>query len=67
MFNFSVFVGDQIQAYKNKPDKIEIIEKVLWWMDMYILARAPRKRIKVEDFRAAIDRCKELILEDEDG
>lgn len=67
LFDFSVFVGDQIQAYKNDQDKIDSIEKLLWWMDMYILARAPRKKIKVEDFRAAIDRCKELILEDEDG
>ena len=64
LFNFSVFVGDQIQAYKNKPDKIEIIEKVLWWMDMYILSRAPRKLIKVEDFEAYVQKCKELIIEE---
>lgn len=58
IFEFSNYVNETIRANR---DKLDQIEKVTWWFDLYLAARVPKNKVLVEELEARINKAKELL------
>lgn len=58
----SKFLQGQIRKYKTNPKKMEEVEKLIWWLDFYLM-KMPSSHIKAEDLKYRFDRVKELLDE----
>lgn len=63
LFEFSYFVSTLIQKHKRNSSVLHQIHKIMWWVDLYLAAKAPKKQIVVETLRARLSRAKELLEE----
>ncbi|MCK9567688.1 CHC2 zinc finger domain-containing protein [Candidatus Pacearchaeota archaeon] len=50
-----------IQKHKDNPKKLKEINRYVWWLDFYLMAKAPGNHIKPEDLKRRIDRVKEVL------
>jgi DNA primase len=50
-----------IQKHKDNPQKLKEINRYIWWLDFYLMAKAPRNHISPEDLKYRIDRMKEVL------
>jgi len=56
----SKYIQKLIQQHKNNPTKLKQIEKLVWWLDFYLMNKAQGNHIKSEDLKYRIERVKEL-------
>jgi len=56
----SKFLQEQIQNHKHDSKKLQEIEKLIWWLDFYMM-KMPSNQIKADDLRYRFDRVKDLI------
>lgn len=59
LFDFAKFIEEQ---YRNHINLHEQIDKIVWWFDLFLVTKAPRKRITVEELQARIEKATTLIL-----
>jgi hypothetical protein len=57
----SNYIRILIQKYKNNPDKLKEIDKLIWWLDYYLIINVPKNNIIPEQLKYRIDRLKELL------
>ena len=63
LFEGSKYFQELIQKHKDNPKKLEIIHKVIWWIDFYIMqiSDISNKKISVKKLTYRLQRAKELI------
>ncbi len=59
----SKFLQEMIQKHKHNPDALRYIDKLIWWLDFYMMSKAPR--IKPNELQARIERAKELLSDEQ--
>lgn len=57
----SRYLQDLVQKHKHDPKAMKHINKLIWWLDFYLMQKAPGHNIKPEDLQYRIDRVKELL------
>ena len=57
----SVYLQNIIQQNKNNPKKLKEINKLIWWLDFYLISKAPMNQIIPDELKYRIDRIKELV------
>ena len=57
----SKYLQTLIQKYKNNSKKLKEIEKLIWWLDFYLMTKAPGNNILPEELKIRIDRVKEVL------
>jgi hypothetical protein len=57
----SKFLQEQIQKNKNNPDMLNNINKLIWWIDCFLMDKVSSQSIKVEELVYRLNRVKELL------
>jgi hypothetical protein len=57
----SRYLQTKIRQCKNDPAEMGKVDKIIRWLDFYLMTRAPGKRITAEDLKYRVERVKELI------
>lgn len=57
----SKYLQTIVQKYKNNPQKLKEINTFMWWLDFYLMNKAPGNKIKPEYLQSRIDRMKECL------
>jgi hypothetical protein len=57
----SVYLQKLIQQHKDNPKILKQIDKLIWWLDFYLMNKVPGNRVVPEELQRRIDRIKELI------
>jgi len=60
----AAFLRNIYSLVKNDKQKLAKVEKLTWWLDVYLTAKAPAKLIKPEDLKYRIERVKELLSDE---
>jgi DNA primase len=60
----SKFLQTLVQKYKHDPEVLGYIDKLIWWLDFYMMSKAPR-HINPKDLQARIERTKELLSDEQ--
>jgi hypothetical protein len=50
-----------IQKNKNNPKELQKIEKVIWWLDFYLMSKVQNKKIQPQDLEFIINKAKNLL------
>lgn len=50
-----------VQKYKSDPKKLKEIDKVMWWLDFYLLNKVPGNNVLPEELKKRIERMKDLL------
>jgi len=50
-----------VQKYRNDPKKLKEIDKLIWWLDFYLMTKVPGNNVIPEELKSRIDRVKELL------
>lgn len=61
LFDGALFFQKLIRQHKDNPVILENIEKLLWWIDFYLMTKAPGKKIEQKELQYRIDKVKELL------
>lgn len=56
----SKFLQDQIREHKHDAKKLQEIEKLIWWLDFYMM-KMPSNQITADDLKYRFNRVKELL------
>jgi hypothetical protein len=62
LFDGSKYIQLLIQKYKHDPNKLKEIDKLIWWLDFYLMTKSSSNNIIPEELKSRIDRMKELIV-----
>jgi hypothetical protein len=57
----SKFLQTLIQKNKHNPKALQHIHKLIWWLDFYLIQKAPGHRIEAKELQYRLDRVKELL------
>lgn len=57
----SKFIQTLIQKYKNDSNMLEYIDKLIWWLDFYIMAKVSEHKIEPNELKYRIEKIKELL------
>jgi len=60
----SSFVQALTQKYKDNPAALKKIDKIVWWLDFYLMAKAPGQNVTAEDLKHRIAKAKELLTDE---
>jgi len=60
----SKFLQIAIQTYKNNPEMLDYINKLIWWLDFYITSKSPHC-IDSSEFQVRLERVKELLSDEQ--
>ena len=60
----SVFLQKLIQKNKDKPEVLNQIDKLIWWLDFYLAAKISSKTIDKKELQYRINRMKELLTDE---
>ena len=61
LFDGSKYLQDLIQKYRNDPNKLKHIGKLIWWLDFYLMAKVPGHHVVADELKCRIARIKELV------
>lgn len=64
LFEGALFFQKLIRKYKDNLVILNNIEKLLWWLDFYLMTKAPGRKIEPKELQYRIDRIKELLSDD---
>lgn len=57
----SKYLQNLIQQNKNNPKLLKQIDKLIWWLDFYLMTKVPGNHVTPEELQRRIDRIKELV------
>lgn len=57
----SKFLQEQIQKHKNNPDMLKTINKLIWWIDCYLVDKVTKHTIQSKDLLFRLNKVKELL------
>jgi hypothetical protein len=61
LMEYSSFLNKFIQNNKNNPKIINQVEKLLWWIDHYLISKASTKSISEDGLKYRLERLKSLL------
>lgn len=61
LIDASTYFNNLIQNHKNDDKKIATIEKFIFWIDSYLVNKAPKDKIKPNELQFRINKVKELL------
>jgi hypothetical protein len=60
----SKFLQELTQKHKDNPKALQHIGKLVWWLDFYLMAKAPGHKIDAKELKYRIERVKELLSDE---
>lgn len=57
----SKFLQAIIQKHKHNKKLIKQVEKLIWWIDFYLINKAPGRNVDAKELQYRIDRVKDLL------
>jgi hypothetical protein len=57
----SAYLNNIIQKHKNNPQMISKVEKLIWWVDMFLMNKVAAKAVTKDGLKYRLDRIKELL------
>jgi hypothetical protein len=57
-------IRNLIIKYKDNPKKLKDIDKIIWWLDFYIMTKNIGKNINAEELSYRLDKIKELFKDE---
>jgi hypothetical protein len=60
----SKFLQALIQKHKHNPKVLHHIDKLIWWLDFYLMAKTPGHKIDSKELQYRIDKVKELLSDE---
>jgi hypothetical protein len=60
----SRFLQELTQKHKNNPQALDHIHKLTWWLDFYLMQKAPGNNISADELKYRINRAKELLSDE---
>lgn len=61
LLNFSKFLQELIQKNKNNKEILNDIDKLIWWIDCYLMEKLSINSMDINDLSYRINRVKELL------
>lgn len=58
----SKYLQELIQKHKHNPKMLAKIDKLIWWLDFYLMTKAPGKKIDAKELEFRISKIKELLF-----
>lgn len=63
LLNSSAYIQKLIQQHKNDNNKLKQIDKLVWWIDFYIIHKSITNDINKEDLEHRLNKVKEILDE----
>ena len=63
----SKYIQGIVQKHKNDPVVLEKIDKLMWWLDFYLMAKVPNQAVRPDELAYRLQRVKELLKEYDDS
>lgn len=60
----SKLLQELTQKHKHNPKALEQINKMNWWLDFYMMQKAPGQNIKADELKYRIGKVKELLSDE---
>lgn len=60
----SQFIQELTQKHKDNPKALDRIHKLTWWLDFYLMQKAPGNNISADELKYRINRAKELLSDE---
>lgn len=57
----SKYLQTLIQKHKHNPQMLAKIDKLIWWLDFYLMAKSPGNKINPKELEYRISKIKELL------
>ena len=61
LYDFSNYILLLYQKHKRDKNIIDQINKIIWWFDHYLIAKAPKNKIIINELEERILKAKELL------
>lgn len=62
-FSLATLFREKIKTCKNDKNRLEQVNKIMWWADSFISERVPENNISVDELEYRIQRIRELLDE----